>query len=117
MAGLLAGGVLVDHFDPRLLVAVAGIGGLPAVAACVPPVRAVTAHPGVPPSVPPVRAVTAHPGVPPSVPPVRAVTAHLAVPPSVPPVRAVTADPAAGGEKGQAPPTGRTVRVGDSVGS
>jgi hypothetical protein len=101
MAGLLAGGVLVDHFDPRLLVAVAGIGGLPAVAACVPPVRAVTAHPGVPPSVPPVRAVTA----------------HLAVPPSVPPVRAVTADPAAGGEKGQAPPTGRTVRVGDSVGS
>jgi hypothetical protein len=101
MAGLLAGGVLVDHFDPRLLVAVAGIGGLPAVAACVPPVRAVTAHPGVPPSVPPVRAVTA----------------HLAVPPSVPPVRAVTAHPAAGGEKGQAPPTGGTVRVGDSVGS
>jgi MFS family permease len=84
MAGLLAGGVLVDHFDPRLLVAVAGIGGLVAVAACVPPVRAVTAHPAAA---------------------------------CLPPVRAVSGRPGAGGEKGQAPPTGGTVRVGDSVGS
>jgi MFS family permease len=39
MAGLLAGGVLVDHFDPRLLVAAAGIAGLVAVAGSVPSVR------------------------------------------------------------------------------
>jgi MFS family permease len=39
MAGLLLGGVLVDRFDPRMLVAAAGIAGLIAVAACILPVR------------------------------------------------------------------------------
>ena len=40
MAGLLLGGVLLDRFDPRLLIAGAGVAGLVAVAACVPSVRA-----------------------------------------------------------------------------
>jgi MFS family permease len=39
MAGLLLGGLLVDRFDPRTLVAAAGIAGLLAVVACIPPVR------------------------------------------------------------------------------
>lgn len=38
MAGLLLGGVLLDRFDPRVLIAGAGVAGLAAVAACVPPV-------------------------------------------------------------------------------
>jgi len=36
MAGLLLGGVLVDRFDPRLLVAASGIAGLAAVLTCLP---------------------------------------------------------------------------------
>lgn len=39
MAGLLLGGVLVDRFDPRALVATAGAGGLIAILTCVPFVR------------------------------------------------------------------------------
>ena len=39
MAGLLLGGLLVDRFDPRPLVAGAGIAGLVAVLCCVPVVR------------------------------------------------------------------------------
>jgi MFS family permease len=39
MAGLLLGGLLVDRFDPRLLVAGAGAAGLVAVLCCVPVVR------------------------------------------------------------------------------
>ena len=38
MAGLLAGGVLLDRFDTRVLIAGAGAAGLTAVAACVPSV-------------------------------------------------------------------------------
>lgn len=40
MAGLLAGGVLLDRFDTRVLIAGAGAAGLAAVAACVPSVIA-----------------------------------------------------------------------------
>jgi MFS family permease len=39
MFGLLLGGLLVDRFDPRLLVAAAGAAGLVAVLCCVPAVR------------------------------------------------------------------------------
>lgn len=40
MAGLLLGGVLLDRFDTRLLIAGAGVAGLLATAACVPSVLA-----------------------------------------------------------------------------
>jgi MFS family permease len=73
MAGLLLGGVLVDRFDPRMLVAVAGIAGLVAVAACLPSVRRTVGR---------------------------------------------EREAARGwGEEGQSASTGRTVPVGDSVGS
>jgi MFS family permease len=39
MAGLLLGGVLVDRFDPRLLVAASGVAGLAAVMLCLPSIR------------------------------------------------------------------------------
>jgi MFS family permease len=78
MAGLLLGGVLVDRFDPRMLVAAAGIAGLVAVVACIPPVR-------------------------------RTVRRERAA--------AALADLRDGSEKGQSAATGRTVPVGDSVGS
>jgi hypothetical protein len=39
MAGFLIGGVLVDQFDPRVMVAAAGTAGLVAVLLCVPSVR------------------------------------------------------------------------------
>jgi MFS family permease len=39
IAGLLLGGVLVDRFDPRLLVAASGMAGLAAVVFCLPSIR------------------------------------------------------------------------------
>ena len=49
MAGLVLGGLLLDRFDPRVLIAGAGAAGLAAVAACVPSVvRAVRRERPVP---------------------------------------------------------------------
>jgi MFS family permease len=50
MFGLLLGGLLVDRFEPRLLVAAAGAAGLVAVLCCVPVVRRAVRreqHPGI----------------------------------------------------------------------
>jgi MFS family permease len=90
MGGLLAGGVLVDHFDPRALVAAAGVGGLLAVVACTPWVR---------------RSIRSER--------VQAASLGLLMPPP-------GGRPGGGGlegEKGQAASTGGKPRVGDSVGS
>jgi MFS family permease len=93
MAGLLGGGLLVDHFDPRMLVAAAGIAGLVAVAACTPTVRVA----------------------------IRA-SRRPAPEASSPEAGGLAGEgsgiggSAGGGEKGQAPVTGEMLRVGDSVG-
>ncbi len=46
LAGLLAAGPLVEHFEPRALVAALGAAGLLAAAACLPAVRVRPASPG-----------------------------------------------------------------------
>ncbi|HEY3010636.1 MAG TPA: MFS transporter [Micromonosporaceae bacterium] len=66
MAGLVLGGVLVDRFDPRLLVAASGAAGLAAVVFCLPAIRrtsGVGSPPARTPACAPRTGVTNVPGV------------------------------------------------------